>query len=385
MAYRQLQENLDQLNQQLEEKNSELLENLLELDQTKNFLASILNSISSGVIAVDLAGKLTVFNRAAEEILGYRAADFLGRPYQELPIHQRTRKKGAEYPLTTTLEGGRQSGDRYLIAFDQERIPVRFSTNVITTPEGKVLGAVEIFEDVSELKLLEERVARNRTLSALGEMAANVAHELRNPLGGIGGFAALLDEMLEDNEEARRFVRKIIEGVDSLNKIATNLLAYTRPVEIKFYRGDLRLILKEVISYVTIELMQSGTQITLRERLPKKPVELEYDPELLRQSFLNLLKNAAQAVDPEKGVITISMTRKKSQKSVVVKIRDNGGGIPEHLHRKLFNPFFTTKTRGTGLGLPIARKNVELHNGTITFQSSPETGTTFIVEIPSNP
>jgi signal transduction histidine kinase len=114
-------------------------------------------------------------------------------------------------------------------------------------------------------------------------------------------------------------------------------------------------------------------------------VELEFDPELLRQSFLNLLKNAAQAVDPEKGVITISMTRKKSQKSVVVKIRDNGGGIPEHLHRKLFNPFFTTKTRGTGLGLPIARKNVELHNGTITFQSSPETGTTFIVEIPSNP
>ncbi len=361
----------------------QLRKNSIQLERSRSLLSGIMDSINHGVVAVDRKGKVIVFNRAAARMTGLESASVIGKKYAQLPLHREG--KGGESPLMTTLTSGERitDGERQMRMVDSDkRLPVRYFTGIISDADNEQSGAVEVFEDLSEIKGLEDRISRGRTLAALGEMAANVAHELRNPLGGIGGYAAMLYEVLEDNPAARQYVQKLIEGVDSLNRVATNLLAFTRPVEPRFYREDLRTVLKEVIGYVVIECEQSGSNIELKTRFPRAPVSMELDSELLRQTFLNLLKNAIQAVDAENGLIKINLERRTGSGNCRISISDNGHGIAEKEQEKLFNPFHTTRTRGTGLGLPIARKNVELHGGTITFKNNRQGGATFYVELP---
>ena len=355
----------------------------LQLENTHTLLNGVMDSVNTGVVAVDLHGRITVFNQAASSMSGINPEEAIGTYYPELGSHLANDEE--QSPLMQTLASGVKivDGERSLEMLDSDsRLPIRYFTGLLCNTDGTTIGAVEVFEDLSEIKLLEDRVSRGRTLAALGEMAANVAHELRNPLGGIGGYAAMLYEILEDMPDARHYVQKLIEGVDSLNRVATNLLAFTRPVEPRFYREDLRKVLKEVLDYVAIECMQSGNDIDLQTRFTRNPITIELDSELLRQAFLNLLKNAVQAVDPQQGVIKVRLLKLPAEGICRVEIRDNGQGVAPEQQDKLFNPFHTTRTRGTGLGLPIARKNIELHGGNVTFRNNRKDGTTFKVEFP---
>lgn len=373
-------EDLKQQRQVLEEL---LQSNLFQLERTRTLLNGVMDSVNAGVVAVDQQGRVTVFNHTAAFMTGVSPEEAIGEYYPELGLY-RARENDLS-PLMITLSSGEKivDGERNLpVRGVDTTLPVRYFTGLLRNTKGRKTGAVEVFEDLSEIKLLEDRVSRGRTLAALGEMAANVAHELRNPLGGIGGYAAMLYEVLDDNPDARHYVQKLIEGVDSLNRVATNLLAFTRPVEPRFYLDDLRKVLREVIDYVAIECEQSGSRIALRTRFTRKPLEIELDSELLRQSFLNLLKNAVQAVNPQRGEITVRIERKVTEGKCYVSISDNGHGIPTEQQDKLFNPFHTTRTRGTGLGLPIARKNIELHGGSINFRNNRQGGATFLVEFP---
>jgi len=218
-------------------------------------------------------------------------------------------------------------------------------------------------------------------LSALGEMASNVAHELRNPLGGIGGFAALLERDLDINDPRRKLVQKIIEGIERLNRIATNLLVYTRPVRPNKRPENIVKIVNDVLMLVQIELEQYDSAVKIVKMYEIESKDVPIDPELFQQVFLNIVKNAVQAMSYE-GVLTISLKDNSKKEQVEISIADTGIGIEEEDKKKLYMPFFTTKTDGTGLGLSIAKKIIDAHNGAITVESTKGTGTTFTVNFP---
>ena len=182
---------MNDLNVELNKKNKELSESLKEMDSIRNHLKNILESMNMGVVAVDLDGKITVFNNAAQKITGLNSGNVIGKYYKD--VYGELIDESST--LLDTLKDGKEyeNEEKGINNTENMVIPVEYSTSLVKNEHGEVFGAVEMFVDMTEIKKLEEEVQRARTLAALGEMAANVAHEIRNPLGGIGGFAALLE------------------------------------------------------------------------------------------------------------------------------------------------------------------------------------------------
>ncbi|RKY62832.1 MAG: hypothetical protein DRP95_00515, partial [Candidatus Latescibacterota bacterium] len=235
-AYRALQEEVFRLNMELEERNRSLGKSLAEVQALKGYLSSVLESVADGVTVVDIEGKITIFNRAVERITGYKRDEALGKFYGELfPTED-------EPPILETLRTDREiRGERReVITRDGRKVPVDSSTAVVRDETGKKLGAVEVLRDLSEVKALEEQLERSKTLAALGEMAANVAHEVRNPLGALGGYLELLERDMDTGDPRRRLIRKMAEGLARLDRIVTNLLTYTRPLTPDLREMDMR-------------------------------------------------------------------------------------------------------------------------------------------------
>jgi signal transduction histidine kinase len=367
-----LQQRLDELNRELELKNQLLARHLLETERVGNKLKQILDGMSSAVLMIELDGTLSEANPRARELLGL--------PAGPVPVAAHLPPELARVVDGVIREAGEHSLDDLHWSAGELELRLRVLCRLVCDNTGEPIGVLLILDDLTGVRAMEEHMAQVRTLAALGEMAANVAHELRNPLGGIGGFAALLSDMLPEESRERRYVSKIIEGVDGLNKVATNLLAYTRKVEPVYHPVDLRTVLLEVLSFIRIELDQMQSPILLHEQLGREPARLLMDPELMRQTFLNLCKNAVQAMrGQDEGHLHLELRREPGR--LVVDVRDTGPGIAPEQRRKLFNPFYTTRAKGTGLGLAIVRKNVELHGGTVETLDH-QGGALFRVELP---
>jgi len=230
-----------------------------------------------------------------------------------------------------------------------------------------------------QLKKMQEEVNQSRVLSALGEMAATVAHEIRNPLGGIGGYASLLARSIPPEDPKRKYVDKIIGGISSLNKIVGNLLAYTRKTNLQKQNTDLVAWAEAILAHAEIEIEKERKQLFIERNFPTESLNAEIDAERLQQVMLNLLMNAIQAIETE-GKISVGIG--SNQKFAEITVADTGNGIePEHL-KNIFTPFFTTKEQGTGLGLAIVKKIIDLHEGEITVESGVGKGTSFCIKIP---
>jgi PAS domain S-box-containing protein len=376
-AYRQLEEKFESLNIELEETNTELRESLEEKDKVSNYLNNILESMSGGVLVVDLKGRITLFNQAAEDITGRNQDEVVGKPYAEIIGLDAGREKS----VLPSLETGASLSNREkeLQRADGGTIPLGFSTSPVRDKAGRVLGAVEVFNDLTEVKRLEAQVQRMHTLAALGEMAATVAHEIRNPLGGIAGFAALLERDLEKEDPRRRLVQKITEGVARLNRIVTSLLSYTRPLNLNTHPVNLPALVEEVAAFWEIDLERGKSQIKIARRFPADELVCPIDPEQFQQVILNLLQNATQAM-PQGGQIELEIVG--DEQEALLHVHDHGIGMEADVLDKLFTPFFTTKEDGTGLGLVTSKKIIEAHGGQIRARSQPGTGTTFTVSLP---
>ncbi|KPK95884.1 hypothetical protein AMJ80_03050 [bacterium SM23_31] len=378
-SYDLLQEKISALDLELEKKNEQLDLNLRRMDSIRNHLENILESMSMSVVVINLDGNISIFNRAASELTGFTAESVMGKPYTE-SIGKKIPFEST--PLHTLQKGVKHNNkEKEIYSKTGKTIPVEYSTSLVTNAHGEILGAVEMFSDLRKIKVLQEEVQHTRTLAALGEMAGNVAHELRNPLGGIGGFAALLERDLDVDDPRRKLVQKIIEGVARLNSTATNLLVYTRPVRIKKRPENIVQAVDDVLSLVQVELEQDESNIKLKKCYKIDSLEVLIDPELLQQVILNVVKNAVQAMSYE-GELEVGITDVKNKDRVEIFVKDSGTGIPEEDIKKLFLPFFTTKADGTGLGLSIAKKIVDAHNGTITVDSSKTGGTIFRISFP---
>ncbi len=398
-AYRELQKKFEDINFELDKKNKELQKSLDENFRVKNYLNNILESMNSGVVAIDLNGKITIFNRAAEEITGFSGEEVVGKYYKDVlgkSVHHK-------FTLNYTLISGENivNREKEIIRKDNKKIPISFSTSYITDKSGNILGAVEIFQDLTDYKKLEKELIKKNTLAALGEMAATVAHEIRNPLGGITGFANLLYRDLKDDEDKARLVKKIIQGVESLNKIVTNLLTYTRDFKLNMQIVKLRDIVDNVVGNIGSMMEQRKLQIEIENNIKDELIELKCDKDLLVQSLYNIMINSIDAVSHiENPKISINVLRKEKEirqfshwnmitktpksmaRPIFIKISDNGIGISKENIEKIFNPFFTTKENGTGLGLAIVKKIINLHNGDILIESKENEGTDIIIKLP---
>lgn len=380
-AYALMQENFKKVNLELDSRNAELKHSLLKQEEIQTYLYSILESMENGVIGIDIDGVITHFNRAASAVTGYDVKSVIGKKFVDAFVNN----SGSEFSLIQLLKTGHElkRDEKVFWHKDGHPVPISYQTALLKDSSGKCIGAVEIFSDISKIKALEEEMHQAKTMAALGEMSATVAHEIRNPLGAMGMWAGLLERDLTSDDPRKKTLGKIIEGLSRLNKIVSNLLVYTRPVKSEFRRVKLSQILEEIVDFIQIEIERLGIKTEINKKLNDDGVYVLADPEKIGQIVMNLCFNAIQAM-ADGGTLTVAVENDihKNGGFTSFLINDTGCGIEKENISKIFDPFFTTKENGTGLGLAIVKKLVESHSGYIDIKSEIGKGTTVRVFIP---
>ena len=396
-TYEALQEKIEILNKQVEIKNLELEKKFNEVEDIKNFLHNVLENEYTGVIVIDTGGIVTHFNRAAEIITGYNKDEIIGKSYIFIDINHKTDSRSALF----TLSSGKESYHRQknILTADKQVKSVEFSATLLRDHDQKVLGVVETFNDISEIKILQDRILQVETLAALGEMSASVAHEIRNPLAGITGFAGLLDRQIPEDDPKKSLVKSIIIGTTKLNDIISNLLTLTRPQKLHFIQINIYSFLNDLIDYFKSTIPLGEKQINFDLQVDNMDTLISADIQLFQQIIINLLKNSCDAIQSKGKIIIkvksnifepISNILEEDEKAELIKlfsdieisVSDNGCGIPQEILSKVFNPFFSTKDDGNGLGLAISKKIIQLHKGDINIKSQVGKGSTFIINLP---
>lgn len=380
VTYKNLEKQLQGVNKELEIKNGQLNESLQEKERLENYLRSILESMNSGIIAVDFDGSITMFNKAAQDFLGTPASDAIGKKYQEV-----ISKEDSILPdtLKTLLP---YSKEEIIHSPQKGALNLESSTTLVRDENNQVLGALEVMVDLTEWRKLEEQVQRVKTLAAMGEMSVSIAHDLRNPLAAIQLLAETLQNGNPDSiGERRRVAADILEGVNSMNKTVSNLLSLTRPVMLHLQVINLARFLDDALLLCDYALRQNKIQVI--KDYPKWGLNCEVDSEQFRQVALNLILNAVEAM-PNGGNLKIRAKNLEEPPPIngggIIELRfeDSGTGIPQELHKKIFHPFVTTKERGMGLGLSIVHKILASHKASVAVESKEGMGTNFIIHLP---
>jgi two-component system nitrogen regulation sensor histidine kinase GlnL len=379
------------VNDELDETNQRLAEALQSQRATLAYLESILSAIPSGVVVVDTNGRIVLFNQSAEALTGFTADEVKGLSYSK------TLGDGVPQKLTPlyTLATGAWTinEEKILTTKFEGQVPVSFSTSLVVDAANRITGAIEVLTDLSRMKLLEEEVARVRTLATIGEVAAEVAHEVRNPLGGIKGYASLLSRDLKDSPAGLALVDKILEGIESLERIVGDLLESGKPATLELEHVDLAGELRRIVEMFDMAARGEGKNIIFEVVLSEEPFYCRVDRGRLNQAVTNLLRNAADAVG-DSGRVTVRACTAKAEGNrggsplkpireyLSIEVADTGPGVADEVIGKIFSPFFTTKSDGTGLGLATVRRVAALHGGEVRYKKGDGGGGRFIVEIP---
>lgn len=341
----------------------------------RSLTENILESIADGVIAVDPRARVTAINPAAARMVGLTPAEVIGHPYQSLF------KPGAPFAsalLDTLATGQAHVGVTLEYPAPKQTLHVNVSSSLLRDSHGAGIGAVVVLKDLTEQRRLSTQIMRADRLAALGELVAGVAHEIRNPLTSIRGFMQFL-EASDDVAEWQRYAPLIVRQVDSLNRIVTELLEFGRP------RPPLirPVRMNDLIREVTLLAGRKSTACIVLEPDPDLPA-IEADGDALKQVVLNLVINATQAI-PEAGTVRIATAAgapPETARDIVVTVADDGTGIAAENLEKVFDPFFSTKPEGTGLGLAMAHRIIDAHGGTISIASEPGSGTVVTLRLP---
>lgn len=387
VAHAQLTRDFQDVNVELEQANNRLSKKLLELDTSSSYLKNILGNMSQGLLFINKSSIVTTYNRSAEVILGRPAVEVLFEPFGQnfddeafgFSIKQALANKHLQTTTHVTLRPSTAHAQeleidaRYMVKKDGVE-PSKHLDATLDYTEGLII----LVRDVTEVRRLKVIAERNDRLKELGEMAAMVAHEIRNPLGGIKGFASLLKRDLAGQPDLQQMASYIMEGTDTLNRLVTNVLNYARPVQTVLTSVDLVKLLKETRERIVIdEKLSKGMQIIITSDY--ETCFLPLDGALIQAALLNLIVNAVEAM-PEGGTVTLWLTQ--SDDHAILKITDTGEGIAEEDLHKIFSPFFTTKPHGNGFGLSEVYKVIQAHNGTIEVASTLGKGSTFILKFP---
>ena len=356
-------------------------------EHLQEFYANIIDSVDDGVIVMDNQGLVTLLNPAAEEIAGVSRRQARGAHFSVL-------FKGEEILLgmvNKTGTSGMSISDHENIILKKtgRLVPVSATTSPLLMANGERIGTILILRDLTNIRELEEAVRQADRLSALGALAAGLAHEIKNPLGGIKGAAQLLEMELPDNAELRECTRVMLKEVQRVNRIVEELLELASPRKLELTKVNLHKILGDIV--LLQKRAVDDRKVTFLQHFDPSIPPILADEALLTQLFLNLIKNAVEAVG-EAGLIKVtsrvladySMTQNGERRSrmVAIEVSDDGPGIGKDQLEHLFTPFYTTKAKGTGLGLAICHKIVAEHRGMIRVDSEPARGTTFTVMLP---
>ena len=345
-----------------------------DLDQ----LADLKRAIDHAAIVAttDVAGRITYVNDKFCEISKYSRQELLGQDHRII--------NSGHHPKTfmrdlwrTIAKGHVWHGEIRNRAKDGTFYWVDTTIVPFMDDHGKPYQYIAIRADITARKAAEERLAQQAALARLGQMAAVVAHEVRNPLAGIKGAMQILMARRPDGDPDRLIMRDVIARIDSLGALVNDLMVFARPHPPQPGTFPLRPLVLEAVDALRRDPTASMLEVTVEG----EDVMLTADPQLIRAALLNLLLNAAQAMDG-RGRIAVNIARVGNH--CTIEIRDSGPGVPPELHDRVFEPFFTTKARGGGLGLPIARRTAELHGGTLTLDAAETGGATFTMALPSH-
>ncbi len=365
------------LSEQLNFMGSELQAQGKDLRALKNLNVLILENVSTGLVMIDPNGSCLQANRAAAEILEIPARLLLGRRIDEFLENFMSRIN----EIRTVPE--KRSSGRFDWTFrnsDGERVILEVVVSTLVSEENELTGFVLAFQDLTKVRRLEFAMRQSEKMAAVGQLAAGIAHEIRNPLASISGSIQLLGSSYSNRQdEEKKLMAIVLKEIDRLNNMITEFLDYVRPETQKDEPVDINTLLREILDMVKLnKTLRADTEQKV-EFSGQRRVSGSRDK--LKQAFLNIIINAYQAMqDVERPLLEVS-TRDQGT-NVVIKIRDHGCGIEEVRLRKIFDPFHTTKPRGTGLGLAVTHKVIETHGGKIYAESTKGIGTEFTLEFP---
>ncbi|HEX8650024.1 MAG TPA: ATP-binding protein [Pyrinomonadaceae bacterium] len=337
----------------------------------------IVESIRSGVVTTDLTGRIYTFNAAAEEITGYKAADVRG---QEVSIFfGEIADKIASSLRAVAANEPNPRFEADCLTSDGLRLRLGFSISPLFTESNETTGFVITFQDLTEVRALEETSRRQDRLAAVGRVAAGIAHEIRNPLASMRGSIQVLRSDMDGDSQQAQLMEIILRESDRLNQIISDFLTYARPRASSFSNIDVREPLRE-----TFTLLRHSPEIrddhVLEDDLPREPVMINADVAQLKQVFWNLARNALHAM-PEGGRLSAEL-RQTGSKRLRLTFTDTGQGMTPEQVERLFEPF-SSSTGGTGLGLSIVYQIIRDHGGTINVRSREGQGTTITIELPT--
>lgn len=356
----------------------ELQEKSIDFEDLRSLQEHILKSVGSGILTMDLAGRVTSWNPAAEFITGYdideireRAQDVFGQSIRSLFGHT-AEMMGRSYRFDTEIR--KKTGATAKIGM---------TASLLKDEQERVRGIILVFQDITQLIEMEDRVRRQERLATVGSLAAGIAHEIRNPLASLSGSIQVLQKEMDLHGDNQRLMSIVLRETDRLNNIITEFLEYARPKQLKRELMPLFALVEETVILVTNSRF-CGEGISIDVAVDRD-IEVFADAELLRQVFWNLLLNACQSM-PGGGRIMVSADAETDADAgeawCVIIVSDTGEGIPDEHRKKLFDPFFTTKPNGTGLGLAIVYRIIEDHGGMIDVISSRGAGTKVRIRLP---
>jgi PAS domain S-box-containing protein len=377
----------------LEDANAELCRRLEELADVKSYTDHILASLTSGIVTVDLDGRVVTLNPAAELMTGFFAGEVIGRYCTE--VFAQTPELGEILMETLASRAATPGVPSTLRRRNGRTLPVEITSAPLKGGEGKDVGVIAVVRDLSVVRELEQRLRRSDRLAALGNLAAGLAHEIKNPVTALLTFSRHLARRFDDEQFRAKFQSMVPRELERINGIVDRLLELARPARLSFSAVRLPTLLERALDLHGQEI-ESGNVRVVREYAHDLPV-VWMDPEALYQAIVNLVRNALDAM-PSGGRLIVRTGWSDTThlpvagrrglgaaRRVRIEIEDSGVGIPADHAERVFNPFFSTKAGGTGLGLALTHKIVEDHGGTIDFRSASGSGTVFRLVLPLFP
>jgi len=381
------------ISEDLKKKKKELLQKQVDYNQLETFNRNIIQSLDSGLLTIDLSGKINFLNRTAEKILNRNREELKSTSIFDLfpNIHdvlEQVKKKlcnpSSDYQRYETL----------LTNHHDKNIYLGFSISPLTNPEESLIGHTLIFQDITKFKEMEEQMKRVDKMAAVGVLAAGMAHEIRNPLASLSGSIQMLKSELSLDHQQEHLMEITLRESERLNALITDFLLFAQPPQTHKMISPIGRVIDETIElFFHSPSFHDGIRI-LRPNNDEE-IQTSIDPDQIKQVFWNLFINAAQAM-PNGGEIRVQWKKGnargipslpaslqfKGKEWVKISIADSGNGIAPEEKEKIFEPFFTTKENGTGLGLSIVHKIIENHNGLIKVESDLDRGSTFTIFLP---
>lgn len=375
-AYKKLQTQFKKVNLELEESNKQLNHKVLELGELTHYLNSILGNMTQGLLFIGIDGRITTYNSRAEELLGKKQEEVIGKDYWSLFDDELF-----GFSIQNTLQT-RQALPPTIITHsieEEQKLELEVDSSFILHDQQSNQGLILLIRDITEIRRLQTLANHNDRLKELGEMAASIAHEIRNPLGGIRGFASLLKRDLSEQAEKQQMADYIVQGAARLDQLVSSVLHYARPMPLIMELTEVNQLLKDLCRLMRVDPQYAETFV-IEEKLSERDIFVSLDVGSIKAAVLNLMVNAAQAM-PEGGTIIVHASQEAEH--AVIQIEDRGCGIPEENSEKIFSPFFTTKCQGNGFGLSEVHRTIQAHGGSIEFASSIGKGTTFTIKLPT--